>query len=727
MTEPLQKRDWRESNYQRPQDKWVCGMLCDGNPCAMGPTSKGQCTKQTQCHPEKRGDRFFCTRLPIHGGVCEQGPGPDGSCCQVDVSCQPRLSLSSIRRRISLVAAAVALGYALYLTGASEPLSMMSPGKVIAGHANFESNCSACHASGDGGLDQWLANSIDPGLAISDSERCLKCHSDLSQETFSPHNMATEQLTQLTMHAENQAENLGSFTDLLSRRSSDDPHELACAVCHREHHGRLFDLKQLSDQQCQTCHANTFHSFEKGHPAFENYPYERRSRIYFDHATHLLQYFKDDSFKRVMPDGESLQQCNSCHVVDEAGNRMLTASFEKTCASCHESQIVDSDFPGIPMFALPRIDVSNAVMPDGNVDGLALQLGEWPYQRGAMVVTHMPPFMELLLASRSTESKSSQPDGIVFDFRQTNMTEANSHQLVQDLVWDIKELLFDLMQAPLASSGSDHTTQAEQAVKYRPSIVPSLKQAAALWFPNLEDEVKAHRAGGELPDVSKSNVEPNAKLKANIDSPGTGWYISQEDFSIRYRPNGHTDPLLKGLLEQIVSKWNDVSTTSDATSDASRRLFRWLGNPSASGTDWSGGPMSSGRCLSCHAVDKNVVTGKYAIQWQAGPLPGNQRELTQFSHKAHVVSSQSENCKSCHQIDATTDSQSFFRNEFFKRDKQSNQLTPNFDSKATCTSGFLPISRAQCATCHKKSAANQSCLTCHRYHGHKLSGDSSVD
>ena len=37
----LQKFGFKESKYERPQDRWVCGYLADGRPCTRGPDRTG--------------------------------------------------------------------------------------------------------------------------------------------------------------------------------------------------------------------------------------------------------------------------------------------------------------------------------------------------------------------------------------------------------------------------------------------------------------------------------------------------------------------------------------------------------------------------------------------------------------------------------------------------------------------------------------------------------------
>ena len=63
--------------------------------------------------------------------------------------------------------------------------------------------------------------------------------------------------------------------------------DLYCATCHQEHKGVNFNLNKISNEQCRSCHVLKFDSFDGHHPNFENYPFERRTRIIYDHASHF--------------------------------------------------------------------------------------------------------------------------------------------------------------------------------------------------------------------------------------------------------------------------------------------------------------------------------------------------------------------------------------------------------------------------------------------------------
>jgi len=476
--------------------------------------------------------------------------------------------------------------------------------------------------------------------------------------------------------------------------------QLTCATCHQEHHGREWNLNTLTNLQCQSCHAKQFHSFQHGHPEFENYPYERRSRIYFDHAAHFNRYFVDKEFKRIMPDGHKPNSCNSCHHADSSGRSMLTGSFENTCASCHASEIVDVDFPGVAFFALP-------VMPPA----VMKSLGEWPHTQGTFKNARLPRLMEQLLAN-DLNYQSGIRKITDLDYRKLNNLNPEHHAPVTDIAWSIKKLLYDI------------STQGELAIKHRlgknvseyqnlkPSIIPSLLQAQQLWFPSLPTEMKLLEEKKQLPPAAMK-VEKVEASKASPTANG-GWYISDADYTIRYRPIGHADPLLKHWLDETI---HNQSHLSDQNS-----MWHIFSNPTASGTEETHGALASGRCLMCHSVDRNPETGIFKINWQPQRAKEPAEPLTQFTHAPHLIIGNQEKCTGCHSFDKSrTDNNAFFQSEYLIRDETNLFWQINFNSRQSCTSGFQAINRQSCVTCHCKKNNTQSCLQCHKYHAHQLS------
>ncbi|QDU09022.1 hypothetical protein [Gimesia aquarii] len=703
MTEPLQSFDWKSSNYERPKDSWVCGRVCEsGTPCRLGPSSKGECQFQSRCQPEEKGGRYTCTRSVVNGGKCKEGPSAEGTCCQPKTDCQPRRSLLAKRLLLGIFAAMIAGTLCLISFNRFTASTLLTPGKVTKSHANLESNCSACHTAAEGGLTTWIQTAFDGEAALKDSALCLKCHTEMGENALFVHGVSTDRLTEITEQFQAKSEITSTPFALKLAAFTGPPatnHQLACSTCHREHHGREASLTHLTDLQCQSCHTRQFESFEHGHPTFEDYPYERRSRIYFDHAAHLNRYFVKDEFKRTMPNGQKPDSCRSCHTPDATGRIMLTGSFEKTCASCHEPQIEDIEFPGVPFFALPVIAPS---MIQGQ--------GEWPNTQGTFQTAKLPQFMELLLANDPQYQNAIEQLGDL-DYRKLNNTMSEQHAAVAEIAWAIKKLLYDITNQGEAALKQRLKNRAPEYLNLRPSIIPTLSQAQQIWFPNLSTEMKNHLEKKPiLNEPKKQNQESPRTLPIN---KANGWYLSEADFTIRYRPIGHADPLIKGWLDQV------IQTKTESLDDSN--MWRIFSNPTASGTEASNGALASGRCLLCHSVDENRENGTSTINWLPFQSHQSEEQFTRFSHAPHLITDQKNNCVHCHQFEKSVKEElQTLQSDYFTRNQTNLFWQINRNSRQTCTSGFQPISRQTCVTCHNKSTATQSCLQCHQYHTHDL-------
>ncbi|MFP6765212.1 MAG: hypothetical protein VB858_16405, partial [Planctomycetaceae bacterium] len=330
MSTPLQDFTPDKSSYERPTLPWVCGRIPEGCPCHIGPSISGDCQAGLECIPYRDGDGFVCARPPAWGGTCETGPLPDGKCCQTVVLCQPRRSIRMRRQIISVCCVGLILGLLLLITGSDSASrdAFISPGELTLQHHSSRQRCSDCHTNAELTLKRMDTAEGLPDIAIQDSLKCLACH-DLGDTPFNPHALPIPELASLTDAAQDGG-NTASTPWLISlaRRFGTSPMqtgELACSRCHKEHRGRVSDLTQLADEQCQICHTHTFHSFASGHPEFDGFPYSRRTRIHFDHTTHYGTHFAN--FKRVMPHGERPANCGSCHTPDSDRRMMPVVGF----------------------------------------------------------------------------------------------------------------------------------------------------------------------------------------------------------------------------------------------------------------------------------------------------------------------------------------------------------------------------------------------------------------
>lgn len=353
--DPVEKK-FDASGYQLPQQDWQCGHQCDGHPCAIGPDGNGDCIVEQICTPVLSGSGWQCTRAKVFGGRCKDGPIPDANhplecatCPCAPSVCQPQRTLRSKRRLVSGVVAAAAFGLCLVLVGGAsgdkdslvDTSSFVSPGPLTAYHATLEQGCAACHSSADLSAIQLVncAFGEAPGSdRLADSRKCLSCHQGFGPDAMHPHSVSAVAMKDKTKAATTDSSG-HTMTQTLTRAVSSVPStstgELACSTCHVEHQGVAFNLSELTNDQCQSCHSSGFHSFIDGHPEFRP---RKRAFLHFNHSTHLQRHFSND------PAGVS-KSCSDCHIQDADGSSMILASYDNMCASCHSLQVADDAMP----------------------------------------------------------------------------------------------------------------------------------------------------------------------------------------------------------------------------------------------------------------------------------------------------------------------------------------------------------------------------------------------
>ncbi|MGF1451970.1 MAG: hypothetical protein ACFB21_07860 [Opitutales bacterium] len=491
----LQVIGFKTNRYDRPNRKWICGN--EGIPCQeclIGPDKHGRCRATRQCKPVKKGDRYQCARVPSLGGKCEEGPLPDGRCCNEITRCTPVRSLRSQRGRLCAVLGFLTITFVVLSFFGSQREEIVNPGALSLAHATSAQSCQDCHALGDTDLIQTAGFAMLDHLAIASSQKCTDCH-EVSEtgHALSPHGLDPETLAQLTANQQgtSAASDPGIIDEqaaLLLAHLGDDPARLACASCHTEHKGRHADLRAMGEAQCQACHSTRFESFAQGHPDFHNYPYERRTRIIFDHISHLDTHFASSEFRDRAP-----QSCQTCHETDRKGQLMLTRSFEQTCASCHGDQIKGAGRAGAQGLAVFRIPALDAETLQSKGRGI----GDWPeYAEGEIT-----PFMRLLL-QRHPEAVTALEtlEGLeLYDLRDASEAELAA---AEQFGWAVKGLFYDLIH-----EGQNLLANPAQ-VPPDPALVAGLSHdtlinAQEAWMPNLHEEVAAYRRGEWQPEPTE--------------------------------------------------------------------------------------------------------------------------------------------------------------------------------------------------------------------------------
>ena len=534
MSEPSHGSNPASSSYERPNEKWVCGLAAQGTPCPFGPSPRGQCGARPECSPRRQGDRWECTRPQARGGPCTDGPLPNGTCGRPVSSCQPARGLRGRRGQLAFCVAALSLGIVLYVVAGPSRSAFLSPGPVTFEHGTVTHSCEDCHKTPQEGLAGLFVSAVSPHAGGTQNLLCLECH-HLGEHGSSPHSLPSGQLEELTRKTHGQTVKAPLLLSTAKHgfgvpQGADG--SLACGGCHREHQGEQFNLRSMDNQRCQACHVQQFASLADGHPKFSGYPYRRRTALFFDHESHLGRHFKD--FARTMPNGKAPDACTDCHVPNSSGQMMLVKSFDHICASCHLPQIVDNTLGGVRFFNLPGLDMATLRNHEqlssytesmtalcglpGQMSSMALPLaalfrderlvaqpplafGEWP----AAAAGAPTPFLQLLLSS---DPRYAALRGRLMKADLTDLRRATPEQIraVSALMWGVKGLMYDIIQ-----DGESAITRRLRRVVQPPltreqltllagDLPPSLvRLSQERWLPALLTEVPAWRAGGPLP------------------------------------------------------------------------------------------------------------------------------------------------------------------------------------------------------------------------------------
>ena len=684
----LQEFSFKKSFYERPNQKWVCGHACSGEGCLAGPDARGNCGATEECRPLRKGDRWHCTRPAMRGGPCPDGPRPDGACCRPIPKCTPVRSLRALRGLTVLFVLAASVAFVFLVLASKRGASVLSPGDLSFAHASAGSRCSDCHAGTENNPASWLAEEKHPGIANADSALCLRCH-NVGAAPALAHSLPEQKIQPLTETARGKSglapTPIGlQFASMVSSGPHGGDSQLACASCHKEHRGQDSNLKTLSNSQCQSCHAIQFNSLSQGHPQFTKYPFDRRTRIIFDHESHLKTHFTQEQWKQSAPGS-----CLDCHQTDPKGGVMELKPFAAICASCHESQIKGkgSVNPGIAFISIPRLD--ERVLVD------KFSIGQWPEDADQP----MTPFLKLLLSSDPELRAALDKLG---DTDLSNLPKADVEKIkaTQQVAWGIKSLILDLgamgqeelikrietsLNRPLSNRDREGATALLSSEVLRMSFQSS--------FPKLQEEVADYRAKKEPPETDLMPSPPLPSGKSKTVSPDSwvengGWYRPESGFTLSYRPRGHSD--------RFLISWMNLTVDSDtaAAPSAAKAVF-----------DEIAGPKSSGFCAKCHSVDSAPSN---LVNWFGSKPNSDEHKFNRFSHSTHMSLLNDTGCFTCHSMKETGATPTY-ASSFEKGQRDPTQFHSNFQL----------IKKESCAACHRPQFANDNCLLCHNYHvGH---------
>ncbi|MBC8050534.1 MAG: hypothetical protein H7X92_10380 [Chitinophagales bacterium] len=422
----------------------------------------------------------------------------------------------SLRDRVALLLTAVTvvcLVFGLVLTTGAK---FLMPGPLASAHGAID-NCGSCHTKNGNGKLGWI-HGLVAGDPLADSKACITCHKMPDNLAFNAHGasagvlrQSTERLTKVAAVTpapqSARAQHIAFPTDKVVESG------LYCATCHQDHQGVNFDLNKISNEQCRSCHVVKFDSFDGDHPTFENYPFERRTRIIYDHASHFGKHFPEiaqkDKTKRIP------ETCSTCHNSNEDKRVMGVASFDQTCATCHLDQIMGKERvsgpKGIAFLSLPGLDIETLKSKNAAI-------GEWPDTSEAEVT----PFMKVLL------SQDEAGRALVRKIEKLNLqdlTDASDEDItaVTKFVWRVKKLFHSLVVAKSSTVvakldlgggvkvGKDLIVNLTASIP-RDSIVGAQRE----WLPNLGKEMANRKdAANDTPVKKKTNFSEK-KLAAQV-------------------------------------------------------------------------------------------------------------------------------------------------------------------------------------------------------------------
>lgn len=392
--------------------------------------------------------------------------------------------LRKLRLQMVIASLAFTVGGLFIILNSPYRNEFLAPGPLTQHHAQLLAaegggRCSACHAAGAGSFNDWLSDLLSGGQKFPTEQvtLCMNCHQAQIDQALAklPHTMPADRLSALTAKHQAHWQTAGNW--MLAGGTNRE--QLACATCHREHHGTHFNLTAINDGQCQTCHVQSFANFETDHPPF-TWDRPAISNIAFDHRSHAGKHFEkhQQSF-----------DCQLCHQTDGSARVMQTKSFEESCASCHRKSIEEPLQPGIAWFRLPAID-KKALQAAGH------DIGAWPTELSQGFDGSLTPFMKRLLISDATVSDAIGKLGPSFHFE--DLEDADPEQLAQaaTVIRGIKRLLWDLAdRGPQAAQERLAQSHPESLAEFPiDRLLPFLNEllfrdAVARWLPQLPSEI----------------------------------------------------------------------------------------------------------------------------------------------------------------------------------------------------------------------------------------------
>ena len=355
----------------------------------------------------------------------------------------------------------------------------------------------------------------------------------------------------------------------------------------------------------------------------------------------------------------------------------LLTNYDRACAACHDDKIRTSIGHGVPMLSLPTLDI-DAFRKAG------LDIGPWPAAATGDFDGRMPPVMKLLLAGDPHAAAALTKLGANFEFADLEADNVDQLQAGAAIVEGIMKLFADLSQhGPNAirdrlrvALGRDVTDEELQLLVAGLSA-DTIRAATKSWFPNVDAGTSnwASFPMAPTPESRAPNPEPS------YAQAGT-WSRDDATFTIRYQLAAHADPVLASWLGAVTN--TPQLDQRPILTSITKELMK---------------PTSPGLCASCHSIEQTPEEA-LAVNWRPFEPTRETRSFTKFSHSPHLTLPQLADCTSCHALDPQANTTASYAD-----------LDPH-----RFVSEFQPMSKQECAECHTRTAAGDSCQSCHRYH-----------
>lgn len=555
-------------------------------------------------------------------------------------------------------------------------LAIVKPGSLSTPHAQILSNrssantCTSCHEPAGLFAVGSDIHGVDGGGDMTD--RCMNCHSQTINPSLArtPHHLTIADLRERTRRVTDrlQIDPAMAAARLQTPISMSHCSDIACSVCHQEHHGDDPQLTAMTDVQCQSCHSVSFTSFSDGHPQWDDYPTIQGRSIAFDHRSHSSKHFPD----RLDHGVAAAFDCRTCHRENSVGEPMAAVDYDTGCASCHDQSLRSATADGFTLLALPSLSNEAAKRIEhwpssatGLLDPATTLISQWLVDGTSNDPVSLANERRQWLANFVSMGQNHGVDHLVDRGVAENTAAAIFSTLSPQIVESAMRRWFSTTPS-VSSSGTSF--DGSDALAGEDSLGPgddlllaeTAGAGASLLDDSLLDESLLSGVSDDLATSSAAEIVSSTPTRFrpwDMLARG-GWYHDDTTMAIRYAGGGHADPILTAMIESAVLSDHDAAK------------------------QWASETLATS-CLRCHdgAAQRPVV-------WTTRPIAN--QSSAKFAHLPHLQIAKLADCQQCHEV--------------------------NSEATGDGVSQFTTMKISNCASCHHTAAAGESCTLCHDYH-----------